>query len=43
LFFLGGWASPFEGWTFLRGTALAFVRTSFIWLFAKIASLCERR
>jgi NADH-quinone oxidoreductase subunit H len=37
VFFLGGWASPFAGWTFLEGTALAFIAApSFIWLFAKI-------
>ncbi len=37
IFFLGGWASPFEGWTFLNGTALAFLAApSFVWLFAKI-------
>jgi len=37
VFFLGGWASPFEGWTFLDGTALAFVAApSFFWLFFKI-------
>ncbi len=37
VFFLGGWASPFEGWTFLDGTALAFLAApSFVWLFAKI-------
>jgi len=37
VFFLGGWASPFAGWTFLEGTFLAFVAVpSFFWLFAKI-------
>ncbi len=37
IFFLGGWASPFEGWTFLDGTLLAFLMApSFFWLFAKI-------
>ncbi|MEO1201490.1 MAG: NADH-quinone oxidoreductase subunit NuoH [Pseudomonadota bacterium] len=37
VFFLGGWASPFEGWTFLDGTAVAFIAApSFFWLFAKI-------
>ncbi len=38
IFFLGGWASPFEGWTFLDGTFLAFLAApNFLWLFAKIA------
>jgi NADH-quinone oxidoreductase subunit H len=37
VFFLGGYASPFEGWTFLHNSALAFIAVpSFIWLFAKI-------
>ena len=37
IFFLGGWASPFEGWTFLNGTPLAFLTAgSFFWLAAKI-------
>jgi len=37
IFFLGGWASPFEGWTFLEGTPLAFLMAgSFFWLAAKI-------
>jgi len=37
VFFLGGWASPFEGWTFLQATPLAFMAApSFGWLFAKI-------
>ena len=37
IFFLGGWASPFEGWTFLEGTPLAFLTAgSFFWLAAKI-------
>jgi len=37
IFFLGGWASPFEGWTFLAGTPLAFLMAgSFFWLAAKI-------
>jgi len=35
IFFLGGWASPFEGWTFLGEDS--FLRaTSFFWLAAKI-------
>jgi len=38
IFFLGGWASPFEGWTFLHGTFLAFLAApNFLWLFAKIS------
>jgi len=38
LMFLGGWLSPFEAWSALDGTALAFLReTSMVWLFAKIA------
>ncbi len=39
IFFLGGWASPFEGWTFLHGIPyLAWLyEGSFGWLFAKIA------
>ncbi|HEX5789175.1 MAG TPA: NADH-quinone oxidoreductase subunit NuoH, partial [Woeseiaceae bacterium] len=38
VFFLGGWASPFEGWAFLDGTLLAFMAApSFGWLFLKIA------
>jgi NADH-quinone oxidoreductase subunit H len=37
VFFLGGWASPFEGWLFLDGTALAFIAAPSVgWLFAKI-------
>jgi NADH-quinone oxidoreductase subunit H len=37
VFFLGGWASPFEGWTFLDGTFLSFVAApSIVWLFLKI-------
>lgn len=36
IFFLGGWASPFEGWTFLG--AENFLREpSFFWLAAKIS------
>ena len=35
IFFFGGWASPFEGWTFLGDS---FLRDgSFFWLFAKIS------
>ena len=38
IFFLGGWASPFEGWTFLHGIPwLAWLTSgSFFWLAAKI-------
>ena len=37
VFFLGGWASPVEGWTFLQGTPLAFIAAPSVgWLFAKI-------
>ncbi len=37
VFFLGGWASPFEGWTFLAGTPLAILAApGFGWLFVKI-------
>jgi NADH-quinone oxidoreductase subunit H len=35
IFFLGGWASPFEGWAFLGDGAL-LREPSFIWLAAKI-------
>jgi NADH-quinone oxidoreductase subunit H len=35
VFFLGGWASPFEGWTFLGDGAL-LREPSFVWLAAKI-------
>jgi len=35
LFFLGGWLSPFEGWSFLQGTFL--VETSIVWFLAKTA------
>jgi NADH-quinone oxidoreductase subunit H len=35
IFFFGGWASPFEGWTFLGDSFLR--EGSFFWLFAKIA------
>jgi NADH-quinone oxidoreductase subunit H len=34
IFFLGGWASPFEGWAFLGDSFLR--EGSFVWLFAKI-------
>jgi len=38
IFFLGGWASPFEGWTFLNGTFLAFLAApNFLWLAVKIS------
>lgn len=38
IFFLGGWASPFEGWTFLDETFLAIVTApGFFWLFLKIS------
>ena len=37
IFFLGGYFSPFEGWTFLEGTFLNFLREpSLAWLFFKI-------
>ena len=37
IFFLGGWASPFEGWTFLHGTVMQWLAApSIAWLFAKI-------
>ncbi|MBT8078460.1 MAG: NADH-quinone oxidoreductase subunit NuoH [Gammaproteobacteria bacterium] len=35
IFFLGGWASPFEGWTFLGDDNL-LRQPSLIWLFAKV-------
>ena len=35
IFFLGGWASPFEGWTFL-GEGSILREPSFFWLFVKI-------
>lgn len=35
IFFLGGWASPFEGWTFL-GDGAWLREPGFIWLAAKI-------
>ena len=34
IFFFGGWASPFEGWTFLGDSFLR--EGSFFWLFGKI-------
>lgn len=38
LMFLGGWLSPFEGFTVLDGTAFAFLReTSLIWFLGKTA------
>ncbi len=37
VFFMGGWLSPFEGWTFLEGSALDFLMApSFFWLFVKL-------
>ncbi|MGH8222059.1 MAG: NADH-quinone oxidoreductase subunit NuoH [Woeseiaceae bacterium] len=36
IFFLGGWASPFEGWTFLGESSL-LREPGFFWLAAKIA------
>ncbi len=38
IFFLGGWASPFESWTFLEGVAALswLIHGGFGWLFAKI-------
>ena len=36
IFFLGGWASPFEGWTFLGAESL-LREPSFFWLAVKIA------
>lgn len=36
IFFLGGWASPFEGWAFLGDGSLLRV-PSFFWLFVKIS------
>ena len=38
IFFLGGWASPFEGWTFLNNIPVLSVlaEPGFHWLFAKI-------
>ena len=38
IFFLGGWASPFEGWSFLEDTFLALLAApGFFWLFLKIS------
>ncbi|MDH3748121.1 MAG: NADH-quinone oxidoreductase subunit NuoH [Gammaproteobacteria bacterium] len=37
VFFLGGWASPFEGWLFLQGTPMQWLAAPSVgWLFAKI-------
>ena len=38
IFFLGGWASPFEGWTFLHGIPVVetLTKPGLPWLFAKI-------
>jgi NADH-quinone oxidoreductase subunit H len=36
IFFLGGWASPFEGWTFL-GEGSLLRESGFFWLAAKIS------
>ena len=37
VFFLGGWLSPFESWSFLQGGWLEFLtRPSFAWLFIKL-------
>ena len=37
IFFLGGYLSPFEGWTFLEGTVMGFLREpSLAWLCVKI-------
>ena len=36
IFFLGGWASPFEGWTFL-GEGSLLREPAFFWLFVKIS------
>ena len=37
IFFLGGWASPFEGWTFLASIGLGWLGAPhFFWLAAKI-------
>ncbi len=37
IFFLGGWASPFEGWTFLNDTWLAWLTAGGLhWLFIKM-------
>jgi NADH-quinone oxidoreductase subunit H len=36
IFFLGGWASPFEGWAFL-GDGFLLREPSFLWLAAKIS------
>jgi NADH-quinone oxidoreductase subunit H len=37
VFFMGGWLSPFEGWTFLQGTVLQFLTaSSVLWLVIKL-------
>jgi NADH-quinone oxidoreductase subunit H len=37
VFFMGGWLSPFEGWTFLQGTFLQFLAaSSVVWLLLKL-------
>jgi len=37
VFFMGGWLSPFEGWTFLQGTFLQFLMaSSVVWLLLKL-------
>ena len=37
VFFMGGWLSPFESWTFLHGTLLeVLTRSGFPWLFLKL-------
>jgi NADH-quinone oxidoreductase subunit H len=37
VFFMGGWLSPFEGWSFLEGTFLQFLMaSSVVWLLLKL-------
>ncbi len=37
VFFMGGWLSPFEGWSLLRGTFLQFLMaSSVVWLLLKL-------
>ena len=37
VFFMGGWLSPFEGWSFLQGTFLQFLMvSSVVWLLLKL-------
>ena len=37
VFFMGGWLSPFEGWSFLQGTFLQFLMApSVVWLLGKL-------